>query len=773
MSHLNIQNNGSPNLRELIHEYFTLSEFNILCSDLNIRFDDIKGERYSDHIINLVELCRRTGRTDDLQQLMVKLTPVIASRLNLNVGTDLEPPYKGLKVFKAEDDELFFGRTALINELLTLLHHHSFLMVVGASGSGKSSVIQAGVIPALKNKGKRVDAPVPEGSHEWPIYTITPGSDPLQELAKPFSSSSDVLELRAKLAANTKQLYLTVHFALKKAGASRCLIFVDQFEEVFTQCKDAKTRRLFIDNLFNASDGQAIVVIAMRKTYFEDCDAYERLRKVLSSNQHKYMGALNKAELEEIIKKPAALKGVRLQAGLADAMLKDLGVRQHDEAQQGVLPLLSHALLETWKFSGRGEMTLAAYHAAGGLQGAIAKTADDTFKYKLGTEAKQKVAEQIFLSLTEIGSGVAEDTRRRATEADLLSLNQAEALEVLHVLQDARLITADSDPQTQAKVFQVTHEALIREWSQLQNWIAENREALNYQNKIKRSIKEWKENSYNDSFLYSKLRLEHALDWLQKNGPIATRQEREFIEKSQEVQKAKESEAAARREEQRQKQAQEQLAKIRRRFSIATLVPILLFIGYWVIPFISGQINRARVINNYPMIEVGNFAIGQFEVSNHQFSLCVDSGKCGYALPEAILLNEETLNLPVTNITVFQANQFCQWLSFELPTKEEWLLATTQPNITSSQSSKQPQALPYHNLEMGKIYYLKGSVWELTRSMKTNEVWDGRNETFIPNAVFFSMGGSYLDEARNLERGQPLFGTDQKRDIGFRCLKIT
>lgn len=420
---------------------------------------------------------------------------------------DGAPPYQGLNYFGFADAHLFFGRERLTAELAAYLRTHRFLAVVGASGSGKSSLVRAGVIPALHYGQPLADGTLPpRGSQHWPIHIMQPKAHPLRELAATLlpDQESDLAQLRLmdELAQDARVLGLRASRLLSGGPAARLLLVVDQFEELFTLCKDPSERKAFVDNLLTAAvdDGVSTVVITLRADFYAHCAAFDNLRTALA-NQQKYIGPMNKEELRRAIEEPAQLGGWELEKGLVELLLADVG------NEPGALPLLSHALLETWKRRRGRTLTLTGYAESGRVQGAIAHTAEAVFK-QLATPEQQAIAKNIFLRLTELGEG-AEDTRRRAQLTELIPRPEVQPTieAVLTTLADARLITTDKGEA------EVAHEALIRNWPRLRTWLDEDREGLRLYRRLTEDALEWEHLHQDPAELYRGLRLEQAVTW--------------------------------------------------------------------------------------------------------------------------------------------------------------------------------------------------------------------------------------------------------------------
>jgi len=447
-------------------------------------------------------------------------------------------PYRGLEFFDAAHARFFFGREAMTEWLLTALRRtpagaeSRFLAVLGPSGSGKSSLARAGLIPALKAGGL-------DGSADWPVAVLQPGADPLEALAVALTSlggveptAGAVHALMADLRASDNALHLTARLALRDAPpARRLVLLVDHFEEVFTLCSDDAARKAFIDNLVRAaaaSGGRTVVVLAMRADFLGKCATHPALAAALSDHQA-LVGPMTEDELRRAIERPAQRVGCEVEPGLVDVLIQDV------QGQSGALPLMQYALLELWKRRDGRRLTLEAYHAIGGLRGALERRANEV----LGqfTEGERELCRRIFLRLTQPGEGT-EDTKRRATYRELASVGPgAEAVqEVLRRLADARLITAEGDDKRPGEgTVDVAHEALIRGWPELRKWIDADRAGLRTQRRMTEAAREWEGNGRDASFLYGGARLAVAKEWVGAHGAELNVLETEFLSASVEA----------------------------------------------------------------------------------------------------------------------------------------------------------------------------------------------------------------------------------------------
>jgi len=434
-------------------------------------------------------------------------------------------PYKGLDYYDEADADLFVGREALTEKLagrvLALVSRDGvnqgrFFAIVGASGSGKSSLVRAGLVPALRwNKT----------SANWPIHVLTPSAHPLESLSTTLvrenGSFAATASLMDDLARDLRTLGLFIKRELKTTGGSYLLLVIDQFEELFSLCRSEAERSAFINNLITAASdetGGAIVIITMRADFYAHCASYLQLRQALATHQE-YIGVMSDEEMRRAIEEPARRGRWEFEPGLVDLILHDVG------HEPGALPLLSHALFETWQRRHGRTLTLSGYASAGGVRGAIAETAEAVFTDKF-THAQQAIARRIFIRLTELGDETSTgDTRRRATFNELiLKPEESDATQaVLKALADARLVTTSEDS------VQVAHEALIREWPTLRGWLEDNREGLRLHRQLTEAAQEWLAGEREPDMLFRGARLAQAREWSASHADDMNALEREFL----------------------------------------------------------------------------------------------------------------------------------------------------------------------------------------------------------------------------------------------------
>jgi WD40 repeat protein len=461
---------------------------------------------------------------------------------------DVPCPYKGLATFEPEDAGYFFGREELVAELIARLAGTRFLAVVGPSGSGKSSVVRAGLLPAIWQDG------LPH-SKDWQTLILTPGQHPLEELAIRISLLRQIApgSLLKDLKTDSQALALAVKQALADQPDHVCLLLVvDQFEEAFALCHDEAERRQFIDALLHAVEARnsrTVVVPTIRADFYGHCADYPNLAAKLQDSV--LVGPLSEGELRQVIERPADLVGLVLEPGLVETIMGDVA------NEPGALPLLSHALLETWQRRRGHTLTLAGYTESGGVTGAIAQTADSVLQQL--TPEQQSIARSVFLRLTELGEEGSQDTRRRVAPAELIRTPAETPMveAVLTTLADARLIT------TGEETVEVAHEALIREWPALRGWLDEDREGLRTHRHLTEAAQEWQRLAREPGELYRGARLATASEWAEEHAEALNPLEREFLEASQELAHREEAEREAQR--QRELEAAQKVAEAERR----------------------------------------------------------------------------------------------------------------------------------------------------------------------------------------------------------------
>ena len=417
-------------------------------------------------------------------------------------------PYLGLASFEADDAEFYFGRERLVAESVAKLAGSPFLGVVGPSGSGKSSAVRAGLIPALALGAL-------PGSEAWTVVLFRPGDHPLRALDRalwaglPGSVAGRLGDTDVPLAE--------LPGALGPDG--RLVVVIDQFEETFTACDDGEERTRFVAALVDAaaqSGGSVAVVPVIRADYYGRCAEHPGLAELLASN-HVLVGPMNAEEYRRVIVQPASRAGVEVETELADDLVAEV------IGEPGALPLLSTTLLELWQGLDGRTMRRQAYLASGGLHGAVARLADRVYGGLDGTQ--RAVARRIFLRLAGPGEGDMA-VRRRVPLSEFDAERDEAMAQVIDVLTSGRLLTVSDG------AVEVAHEALLREWPRLQEWLEEDREGRRLHAHLTATAQEWEHRSKDAAELYRGARLAAAMDWTTDHNLELNDLERDFVRTS-------------------------------------------------------------------------------------------------------------------------------------------------------------------------------------------------------------------------------------------------
>ncbi|MFB2917599.1 hypothetical protein [Aerosakkonema funiforme] len=458
---------------------------------------------------------------------------------SVDVADDNLPcPYRGLFHFSPNDAEVFFGREKFVEELFEATQTCNFIPVLGASGSGKSSVVLAGLVPKLQNEG------------HWLFTHFRPDSDPFHALAlalvplyTPNLDNTDKIIQARKLskALGEEEIPLADVFAQihQNHPTDRVLLIADQFEEIYTLCTDDKIRLSFLDTLlasFPSSPSQwqykRVLVATMRADFLGNALSYPPFGDVLKSNIQ-LIRSMKYEELEQVIVKPSEKLRVTFQEGLVKRILYDV------ESEPGNLPLLEFALTELWKRRKGRELTHAAYEEIGEVKGALARHANE--KYRNLTDDEKKKVQRIFIQLVRPGEET-EDTRRLATKAELGEASWG----LVKKLADARLVVTSRNPENQ-ETAEVVHEALIRNWSQLREWMEIDRSFRTWQEQLRIRIEQWKQTQRDEGALLRGAALVEAEEKLKQRREYLCQEEQEFIEASVALRDREQKERSRRR----------------------------------------------------------------------------------------------------------------------------------------------------------------------------------------------------------------------------------
>jgi WD40 repeat protein/energy-coupling factor transporter ATP-binding protein EcfA2 len=472
-------------------------------------------------------------------------------------------PYRGLEPFEAQHAEFYFGRAVMVDKLVQKVQSDPFVAVVGPSGCGKSSLVRAGLVTALH------DGAFP-GSEDWRVRFFRPGADPLRALASPLTALLEVeageadymLEVR-KLANYLREGTLSLADVASRLGEKRpdlphVLLIADQFEELYTECRDAQLRGAFIHALLGVRTADNLSLALTLRADFYGRALEHPLGEAVDAGLLNVL-PMGADELRAAIERPALARERTFEPGLVQRILDDV------LEQPGNLPLLEFALTELWqRQTPDGALTHAAYDAIDGVSGAIARRAEAVYE-RLAAQEQDEIVERIFLRLTHYGEG-AEGTRRRATLDDLVTARtpEVEVAAAVDALAKARLVVTGrvEDEETETPTVEVAHEALIRGWERLGEWMDQDRAFGLWRERLAAARRLWEETGRDEGALLRGAALSEAEGWLEGRGEDLNAEECAFIQASLALREREAAEREARR--QREVEMAQQLAEAER-----------------------------------------------------------------------------------------------------------------------------------------------------------------------------------------------------------------
>jgi len=434
---------------------------------------------------------------------------------------NLPCPYRGLFHFSPKDADVFFGREEFVEELFTATQNHKLIPVLGASGSGKSSVVLAGLVPKLQQEG------------HWLFTHFRPGSEPFHALAQalvplyqPDKNATEQMHQARQLAEYFVNGNLPLQDVFSQITRNyphhRVLLIADQFEELYTLCKQQEIRRSFLDTLLacfkSSPDNNTVLVTTMRADFLGNVLSYPPTADVVRNASLKLIRSMNHEELSQVIEKPAEKLGVNFEPGLVQRILDDV------EDEPGNLPLLEFALTQLWQGRRGKQLTHGAYEKIGQVQGALARHADENYRQLKASEQEQ--VRRIFIQLVRPGEGT-EDTRRLATKGELGETTW----ELVKKLADARLVVTSRNAEEQETV-EVVHEALIRNWGELRRWMETERNFRAWQERLRVVMYQWQQTQLDKGALLRGKSLTEAKEKLQERREDLGKSEQEFIQAS-------------------------------------------------------------------------------------------------------------------------------------------------------------------------------------------------------------------------------------------------
>lgn len=448
-------------------------------------------------------------------------------------AADVVCPYLGLASYRSEDADVFFGRARHTADLVGLIRTTAegdggLVVLVGASGAGKSSLLHAGVLPALT-----------DSDPAWAIATMTPGPDPMRALLSAVHSEGgtpgdpDIADVVGSVPDAVAEW----------ASAGRRILVVDQLEELFTLCREERQRAEFLAVLEHLAAGNehgpVAVVAAIRADFYARCLDEPVLEDALKHRSY-LLGPMRLDELADAITRPADIAGYKLESGLEELVISELcglgGGGDRRSYDPGALPLVSHVMEAVWERRDGSRLTIEGYRAAGGVLGSVAATAEQAWNEL--TDFQRAVGKQVLLGLVAVGDD-SRDTRRKVSRAELLTRTVEAADAALDALARTRLITLD------AETAYLTHEIVLDAWPRLRSWIDDDRVGYLERQRLHTDAADWSEHDRDPSLLYRGARLttmrDHARD--AALGPVAA----EFLAASESARKRAQRRVTARR----------------------------------------------------------------------------------------------------------------------------------------------------------------------------------------------------------------------------------
>jgi len=703
-------------------------------------------------------------------------------------------PYLNLDSFEERDAEYFFGRKRVIQKLIeSLKREPRFLVLLGPSGSGKSSVMKAGLIPSLKRGA------IP-GSEKWEAITIRPGDDPfgaleeagLQETGQGFEHAAGI--------------WLNDH-----PGRTRLLIVIDQFEQLLVSTPE-DIRRKFIAELVKLLDSRLGVTVMMT---MRD-DFYSRFQldaaKLADWFEHGLVNIplwLTREELESIITGPANVAGLNFEEGLAETIAVDVMAQSQngDDAQVTILPLLEFALTQLWEMRQDNIMTHDAYRDIAGVTGGLAKWASSTYDSLDKNERRMaRLILELLVHPADENQGIP-DIRQARPIPEIVRENEILTRRTIDKLVNARLLTIKRDERTGVEIVEIIHDSLLVEWGSLKAWLDEDRPSLQIQQQLTEAAREWERHNFERSYLFRGLRLTELEKWAAKSEYKLNEPDEKFL---------KDSSAERAR----------QTLTTRIFWSMAAVLTLALLIagpGIWIYReylrrTATGMSQIVRVLGGTmefgtsdperqdylgeaktTPVDVATISMETTEVTYEQYGLCVKAKRCDDPIFTQPVDTEALKDRPAAYVTLYQAMDYCTWLGRRLPDTFEWELAARGVNgrpwpwYEESLPADDPKNLvsedkgyfltagrhPTDSAPVGSypngatpegVLDLYGNVWEWTSSAVNLDDfavsgWDGDSEAYIIQRG--AAWDSALDRITQIRLSQPV-GSDPA--TGFRCV---
>ena len=452
--------------------------------------------------------------------------PSVAAPTWLQLGGNPPCPYRGLFAFGEEDADLFFGRETFAETLVNAVQNNPLVAVIGASGSGKSSVVFAGLVPQLRQ----------DLTQQWQIISIRPGQNPIEALAtalireihwkppentpqsQPHHHRLRELELAVEFKQDRHALAEILYRYLQNFLHRRIAFIIDQFEELYTQTSEEE-RHAFLDGLLTVINlvPRFHLIVTLRADFYSYALSYRPLSDALQGAVYN-LGPMSREELQTVIEKPAEKMQVKLQAGLTEKLIAAT-------LEPGRLPLLEFALTELWSKQQRGRLTHQAYEEIGGVEKALARHAEGVYE-QLSLTDKERT-QRVFLQLVKPGE--ATDFSRRIATRDEI---HAENWDIVTHLASARLVVTNRNESSGEETVEIVHEALIKNWKRLEQWIKSDGEFRTWQEQLRALFHQWEKSGRDPGALLRGKLLADAEYWREKHPQELSSSDKSFIEKS-------------------------------------------------------------------------------------------------------------------------------------------------------------------------------------------------------------------------------------------------
>jgi hypothetical protein len=516
------------NLRRLIEEHFDLPELRDLCTMLDVDYDQLgEGLPKFDRVRALVKYMERRGRLPDLINTCRTLRPHVTWP-HFPEPTETPYPYKGLYAFQEEDAHLFFGRDEAAQEVIQAVTQRSFTAIIGPSGSGKSSLVFAKVLPKLRQDGT------------WEIVEFRPGEQPFYNLADSIveihrPGTPD--EGRKKLAnwlqnGDVSLLDVATSVLKKEARKTDFLLVVDQFEELFSSCLEER-RSCFLNTLLSliapTASGEvevrAHLLITLRADFLGQALGYRPLADALRDNRIR-LEPMSRDDLRQAIVEPISGTNIEFDERLAERILDDIAP-DDSQPKPGDLPILELVLTQLWEQQQDGRLTHTSYEVIGRAQGVLADHAENVF-----TRLRKVEQRQLREMLLQLVHPVPEETRllatrRLANRSELGESNWQLGRELAG--SNARLVITGRSETGNQDTAELVHEALIQRWDRLRGWIKEYHAFRSWQERLRMAITQWEDSGEATWALLRDMPLAEANSWLAKQGKSLNSQEQTYI----------------------------------------------------------------------------------------------------------------------------------------------------------------------------------------------------------------------------------------------------